>query len=595
MTGAPAPLEEAVAASAVGLAGAVGRASGSDGLAVAVVACATVGPGIGAAGVLVDRCTGRSAWSGVHGTGADGPGEGTVIDAGAGSSGVGSADGSAARDAGSTTTLGRSGDRPRVGRTGGVAAPLVDAFRATTGGTSGDAGVGREVAGGVAPGPAAVVRLGAPVVSRWTAGVVEAASGADAATSPWCSPEGSAWPVVLAGRVTRGSDGRSASRETVGVEVASDGSSVRGAPRPRRAAVGIACAKGAVAPGVDPPVGAPGPAGPGGVMPRAATARWSVIGASTAVGGGVAIGDPRPWRGRATGSGEAPAAPSDGRSAHRRADGVAVVDGVAAPGRAGAGAERAPAADGADRAAADGPSRCTAGASSDGARVRGWAGTVAIDVGATLGSVRTGARVSSDGEADVEDGSTLEVGSGAGATAAVPCTLDEVDSAGSAAALARRWTGRGVSGAREVSEGSGDVGATTSPAGASGVTSCPSGSTIAGSGRAPGTSARNGRDGATTGTAPTVRWIAGRRAHAPVGGASSGAGAAAGASLDVAPPGATSAVDGPSELLRPNGHGRRTTPYSSSERRWLIRPISSTNRSRSGCSRSRIVSIDQWK
>jgi len=218
-----------------------------------------------------------------------------------------------------------------------------------------------------------------------------------------------------------------------------------------------------------------------------------------------------------------------------------------------------------------------------GATVSGRTGGVTVCEAATGATCRTGA---GSGSTDVTDD---EAASGA-TPGSDQASADPADGA-----AARRWTCRVGIAALEVRLGTGATCAATSPAGAVDTTSWPSGCTIGESGRFPGTVSRNGAVGATRGVAPTVRWMGGSVAHAPVGGASAAIRWAVGASA-VSPAGPPSDSDeGPSDgVLRPNGQDRRTG-YSSSVRRLLIRPISSTNRSRSGCSMSRIVSIGQWK
>src|SRR5262249_32178574 len=100
------------------------------------------------------------------------------------------------------------------------------------------------------------------------------------------------------------------------------------------------------------------------------------------------------------------------------------------------------------------------------------------------------------------------------------------------------------------------------PAGAAGLVSCPSGVTIGGSEACPGTWAMNGAAGATTGGGPATRWIGGSDRHAPVG----AIGASAAAIVTAPPPSGASEAARPAEpagpppadVLRPNGHGRRT-------------------------------------
>jgi hypothetical protein len=135
--------------------------------------------------------------------------------------------------------------------------------------------------------------------------------------------------------------------------------------------------------------------------------------------------------------------------------------------------------------------------------------------------------------------------------------------AADAPSSAWRCTGRFVSGACEVRLGTGCGCATTIPVGPLGPASWPSGVTIGGSGTCPGTSARNVDAGATTGGGPDVRWIGGSRRHAPVAGLGAGPGAGTGAAASPAdapePASPSGPEDAPSaDVLRPNGHGRRT-------------------------------------
>ncbi len=186
-----------------------------------------------------------------------------------------------------------------------------------------------------------------------------------------------------------------------------------------------------------------------------------------------------------------------------------------------------PARLGAEGPVDDAAARCATGVGAAGAWVSGRGAGVTTAEGATERSVRTGACSAAGGGASVQ--------------------VSEAEGA----AAERRWTGMAV---RDVSDGVTDGRAITSPGGAVGPVSWPSGCTIGGSGWWPGTWSRNGAAGATSGGSPTVRWIGGSDAQAPVGAAGcvgEGADGAAG------PSGATG--EGPSDgVLRPNGHGRRT-------------------------------------
>jgi hypothetical protein len=166
---------------------------------------------------------------------------------------------------------------------------------------------------------------------------------------------------------------------------------------------------------------------------------------------------------------------------------------------AGAKADKADEVNGAGAVAAE-EDRCAVTGATSGARVRGRAAGTAVAAGATVGMCRIG----SGSGSEAPPASRLHAGSGSGAPAA------------------RRWTGRVGIGAEEVSDGTADGRARTSPAGAVGATSWPSVCTMGGSGRWPGTEARNGAAGATTGTGPVVRWIGGSVAQAPVAGARAG-------------------------------------------------------------------------
>jgi hypothetical protein len=138
--------------------------------------------------------------------------------------------------------------------------------------------------------------------------------------------------------------------------------------------------------------------------------------------------------------------------------------------------------------------------------------------------------------------------------------------------------------------------ATTSPGVAIGLTSWPSCCTTGGRPWVPGSAPAKAPGAATRGIEPAVRWIGGRLAQAR-GRAGTAPEPLAADRLTVGEPAPELPPDAPSPELerRPRPNGRRTANQPSSEIRRLIFPISSTNRCRSGCSRSRIVSIGQWK
>ncbi len=190
-------------------------------------------------------------------------------------------------------------------------------------------------------------------------------------------------------------------------------------------------------------------------------------------------------------------------------------------------------------------------------RVGGW--TVADRD--TVATVRIGG---SSGSAEEDDEATAAAPASATDDEAATDRETTGSASGSAIGMASwpadacRWSGRVGSGAWDVRLGTARVCATTMPAGALGLESWPSGVTIGGSGACPGTPARNGAAGATTGGGPAVRWIGGSVRQAPVGatGASARVDEPAGAA-DV-PPAADPEVDPAPDVLRPNGHGRRT-------------------------------------
>ncbi len=160
--------------------------------------------------------------------------------------------------------------------------------------------------------------------------------------------------------------------------------------------------------------------------------------------------------------------------------------------------------------------------------------------------------------------------------------------------LARRWTGAGI----DPDDACSTVRtrATTSPGAAMGLTSWPSCCTTGGRPCVPGRPAANSPGEATSGIDPAVRWIGGRPAQAR-GRAGTAPDPLEADRLTVGEPVSELPPDAPFPELerRPRPNGRRTENQPSSAIRRLIFPISSTNRCRSGCSRSRIESIGQWK
>ncbi len=209
------------------------------------------------------------------------------------------------------------------------------------------------------------------------------------------------------------------------------------------------------------------------------------------------------------------------------------------------------------------------GASVGAARVSGCEAGVTVADGATAARVRTGAgsvagtiAVAPTSDTAAAEGSTLRE-----TTAAVSSSSVAVARVSAAGPSACRWTGRPGSGAWDVRLGTARGCATTRPAGAAALDSCPSGVRIGGSGACPGTSARNGAAGATTGGGPDERWIGGSVRQAPVGGIGAAAPGTeppvvspAGSTPDGVPePASPERLDAPSsDVLRPNGHGRRT-------------------------------------
>jgi hypothetical protein len=316
----------------------------------------------------------------------------------------------------------------------------------------------------------------------------------------------------------------------------------------------------------------PAPAGVGGTV--AATdddglerigRRWAV-----ALAGGTLIGAPRPARRVGPDDATGIDGASVGSSANRRrgagtgrpalavdrdtlgADAGRRLDGCSGSPVVAAGDEPRPVS----KLARDGAAG--SGASTGALCVNGRAGGVTVAAGATDGIVRiagsSGAtRAAAQGAG--EDGSTDRETTGA--------TASSGSQAGSVAwaatsGLACRWMGRLERGAWDVRLGTACGCATTRPGGALALDSWPSGLTTGGSGVCPGTPARNKSAGATTGGGPAVRWIGGSVRQAPVGriGVSAGAEAAAGALRPASP---AEPVDAPSvDVLRPNGHGRRT-------------------------------------